>query len=57
VFLEVHPDVYRRVPDLLALARRELARLGVIDRVDPGALRRAVQARAGIAVELPAASR
>lgn len=52
VFLEVHPDVYRRVPHALDLAIDLLDRAGVLDRVDRRAVARVVEARAGIAIEL-----
>ncbi len=53
VFLEVHPDVYRRVPDALDLANDLLDRAGVLRRVRAEAVTRAVAAREGIAIELP----
>lgn len=57
VFLEVHPDVYRRVPDALDLANDLLDRAGVLSRVSAEAVKRAVAAREGIAIELtPAGS-
>ena len=52
VFLEVHPDFYRRVPDPLDLAIDLLDRAGVLHRVDRRAVARAVAAREGIAIEL-----
>lgn len=52
VFLEVHPDFYRRVPDPLDLAIDLLDRAGVLDRVDRRAVARVVAAREGIAIEL-----
>jgi L,D-transpeptidase ErfK/SrfK len=52
VFLEVHPDIYRRVPDALGLALRLLDRAGVLASVDRAHVRRVVAARDGIAVPL-----
>jgi L,D-transpeptidase ErfK/SrfK len=52
IFLEVHPDIYRRVPDALDLANHLLERAGVLAAVNRDAVRRAVAARDGIAVDL-----
>lgn len=52
VFLEVHPDIYRRVPDALDLAVHLLDRAGVLAAVDRGHVKRVVAARDGIAVAL-----
>ncbi|HEX6323181.1 MAG TPA: L,D-transpeptidase [Vicinamibacterales bacterium] len=57
VFLEVHPDIYRRVPDAFDLAVHLLERAGVLKAVDRAHVRRVVAARDGIAVALlPAGS-
>ena len=57
VFLEVHPDAYARVPDLLDLAVDVLLRAGANGFVDPLRVRAAVTAREGIAVDVSAGTR
>ena len=52
VFLEVHPDAYRRVPNLVDLAADVLLRAGANGFADPLLVRAAVQARDGIAVDV-----
>jgi L,D-transpeptidase ErfK/SrfK len=52
VFLEVHPDIYRRVPDALDLAHHLLERAGVLSSLDARDIQRVVAAREGIATEL-----
>jgi L,D-transpeptidase ErfK/SrfK len=52
VFLEVHPDIYRRAPRQLDLALDLLDRAGVRDLVDRDDVARTVAAREGIAIEL-----
>ena len=48
VVVEVHPDVYARVPDLAGEAERVLTALGVRGRVDPDLLARALAECRGI---------
>ncbi|MDQ3171766.1 MAG: L,D-transpeptidase family protein [Acidobacteriota bacterium] len=52
VFLEVHPDAYRRVPHVLDLAAEVLLRAGANGFVDPHQVQAAVTAREGIAVDV-----
>lgn len=52
IFLEVHPDIYRRVPDAFDLAVHLLERAGVLGAVDRDQVKRVVAARDGIAVAL-----
>lgn len=52
VWLEVHPDVYRKVPNALDLALDLLDRAGVRSRVDVADVRRVVTARDGLATRL-----
>lgn len=52
VFLEVHPDAYRRVPHLLDLAVDVLLRAGANGFADPRLVQAAVTAREGIAVDV-----
>jgi len=60
VYLEVHEDVYRRVPNLEREAGRLVRSAGVAARVDPERLRQAVRERQGVPVDVtrdaPAAS-
>lgn len=56
VFLEVHPDAYRRVPHMLDLAADVLLRAGANGFADPLRVRAAVEAREGIAVDVSVAS-
>lgn len=57
MFLEVHPDFYRKAPRLLARARDTLQAAGLLDRVQADDIAREVRDRRGIAVELPAAAK
>lgn len=50
VVLEVHPDVYRRVKDPMAVVRRQAGELGVTSEIDWDAVRAALRQHAGIAV-------
>jgi L,D-transpeptidase ErfK/SrfK len=52
VWLEVHPDVYRRAGDALGRAIDLLDESGVAETIDPVAVRRCVSRRAGRACEL-----
>jgi hypothetical protein len=52
VWLEVHPDVYRRAGDALVRAIDLLDETGVAETIDPLAVRRCVSRRAGRACEL-----
>ncbi len=52
IYVEVHPDVYRRVPNLARLALEEARRAGVADRIDPTLLQTAVRAKSGIPVDV-----
>jgi len=58
VFLEVHPDAYRRVPNMRDLALDVLRRAGAEGLADPDRVRAAVKGREGIAVDVsPGATR
>lgn len=50
VVLEVHPDVYRRVRDPMAVIRRQAEEMDVAGLLDWTAVRSALRERAGIAV-------
>lgn len=52
VFLEVNPDAYRRVPNMLGLALDVLRRAGADGAADPARVRDAVKAREGTAVDV-----
>ena len=54
VFLEVNPDAYRRVPNMLDLAMDVLRRAGADGLTDPERVRAVVRARGGIAVDVSA---
>jgi L,D-transpeptidase ErfK/SrfK len=54
VFLEVHPDVYRRAPAVLAETRRLVEAAGVRHRVDWGRLENVVAERGGVARDITA---
>lgn len=56
VFLEVNPDAYRRVPNMLDLAMDKLRRAGADGLADLDRVRAVVKARAGIAVDVSPAS-
>jgi len=50
VLVEIHPDIYGRVPDIPRAAEERLKALGVWERVDAGLLRRAVTEARGMPV-------
>lgn len=52
VFLEVHPDIYRLVPDAFELALERLERAGAGRRFDAARVRRAVAERDGLAIDV-----
>jgi L,D-transpeptidase ErfK/SrfK len=52
IYVEVHADIYRRVPNLARLALEEARRAGVSDRIDHTLLQTAVRAKSGIPVDV-----
>ena len=54
VLVEIHPDIYGLVPDLLRAAEERLKALGVWEKVDAGLLRRAVTETRGMPVTVRA---
>lgn len=52
VFLEVHPDAYRRVPNMFDLALDVIARAGGVPLADLSRVRDVVRAREGLAVDV-----
>ncbi|MGH7896724.1 MAG: L,D-transpeptidase family protein [Candidatus Binatia bacterium] len=48
VYVEIHPDIYRRIPNFERHALRELERSGVQSQVDPELFRAAVKAKRGV---------
>ncbi len=54
VYVEVHEDVYRRIPNLERHAFAEVQKLNLAGRVDPELLRAAVRARSGVPVDVSA---
>jgi L,D-transpeptidase ErfK/SrfK len=52
VYVEVHRDVYKRMPNLRALARSELRRAKLEDRVDAERLQAALDEQSGIPVDV-----
>ena len=52
IFVELHPDIYRRIRDLSRYASDEVRRAGVSARVDAERLRAAVEAKRGIPVDV-----
>ena len=56
VFLEVHPDAYRRVPNMLDLALDVLRRAGADGLADLDRVRAVVKSREGTAVDVSPAS-
>lgn len=57
VFLEVHPDAYRRVPHMLDLAVDVLRRAGANGFVDPARVQAVVAAREGLATDVSLGTR
>jgi L,D-transpeptidase ErfK/SrfK len=56
VYVEVHDDVYRRIPNLERYAAVEVRKAGLTARVDPARLRAAVRARSGVPVDVTEAA-
>jgi len=54
IYVEAHPDVYRRVADAAGDAIQRLAELGLLERVDPAALERAIREARGTPVRVGA---
>ena len=54
VLVEIHPDIYGLVPDLLRAAEERLKDMGVWEKVDAGLLRRAVKEARGMPVSVRA---
>lgn len=52
VFIEVHPDIYALRGDLASEAQSILSRRGLLERIDPDRLRRAVKDQTGIPVRI-----
>ena len=52
IYVEVHPDIYRRVPNLGRVALEEAGRAGVADRIDLTLLQIAVRAKSGMPVDV-----
>jgi len=52
VLIEVHPDPYRRAPNLLGDARTRAEREGLTDHIDWGKVEAAVRARAGRPIDV-----
>lgn len=52
IFVEVHPDLYRRFPSLEREAQRLVRAHRLTQRVDPGLLRAAVREAAGVPVDV-----
>jgi L,D-transpeptidase ErfK/SrfK len=57
VFLEVHPDVYRRAPASIVSVRARAAELGLEDRIDWTQASRVIALRHGIARDVTADTR
>ena len=55
VFLEVHPDVYRRQPNSLAAVQALAASRGLVSRIDWAAATRVVALHHGVARDVTAA--
>ena len=55
VFLEVHPDVYRRQPNSLAAVQALAASRGLVSRIDWAAVTRVVALHHGVARDVTAA--
>jgi len=52
IYLEVHPDLYKRIPSLERQALEEVRRAGVAERVDWKLVRDAVREKSGIPVNV-----
>ncbi len=56
VYLEVHPDIYRKVSDVLAQARTAAESLGLADAIDWKVAAAAIEARHGVARDVTIAA-
>jgi L,D-transpeptidase ErfK/SrfK len=52
IYVEVHPDIYRRVRDLARLALQEVRKAGVAERVDLARIRSAVREASGVPLDV-----
>jgi L,D-transpeptidase ErfK/SrfK len=52
VYVEVHDDVYRRIPNFERYALAEVTKAKLTARVDPGLLRAAVRAKSGVPTDV-----
>jgi len=52
VFMEVHPDVYERIPDLESRGWEIIKSLGLEDTVDPQKVRRCIEDKKGVPIRI-----
>ncbi len=52
VYVEVHDDVYRRIPDLQRYALAEVRKAKLVARIDPELLHAAVRAKSGVPTDV-----
>jgi L,D-transpeptidase ErfK/SrfK len=57
IYVEVHPDIYKRIPNFERHALAELRKAGVVDRVDPELFRAAVRAKSGVPIDVTRAAK
>ena len=57
IYIEVHEDVYRKIPNLERYALAEVRKAGLTNRIDPALLRAAVHAKSGIPTEVTRGTR
>ena len=52
IFIEVHPDIYRRIPDMAAHIRRRLTEMGLWSSISHEAVNNAIQKQNGIPIRV-----
>jgi L,D-transpeptidase ErfK/SrfK len=52
IFIEVHPDIYNRIPDMQALTLRRLHELDILDRVSVSLVKDALKKQSGVPVRV-----
>jgi len=52
IFLEVHPDIYNKIPDLVQYGLTKIKTMGLMEKVDKGLLLRTLKEKNGIPVDI-----
>jgi len=52
IYVEVHPDIYRRIPDLVAYGLDRAISLGLMERIDLLLLLKALKEKKGVPLDV-----